>query len=164
MYINYFGNVFADCIAVTSPEFREQTGEYKRDMTKVFAKCKEASPEGMQTVNLTLLFFQAMAIPAMKIGPGMCIMIAGREVSKERNERGKTVLDRTIYVDWWAARDIDPLGHLEELKVRMEQKSREEEMKLWFAQAMTKCKDTVIGWVTEWFKENLETVKGWFKK
>lgn len=164
MYINYFGNVFADCIAIASPEFREQAGEYKRDMTRVHARCKEATPEGMQSVNLTLCFFQAMAIPAMKISTGMCIVVAGREVTKEKDIRGKAVLDRTIYVDWWAARDIDPLGHLEELKVRMEQKSREDEMRIWFAKAMTQCKETIIGWVTEWFQNNLETVKGWFRK
>ena len=162
MYINVHGNVFCDCIIATTPIYKEHFGEYQREMTRCIGKCKEQTPEGLQSVNLNLLFFSAFAVPAMKISPGMCIVVAGREASEERFFGGKNVLDRTLVVDWWQARDIDPLGHLEELKVRRENTIREEENRKQFARWLTQCKGVIIGWVADWMKEmkNNKKAKG----
>lgn len=150
MYVNYYGNVIADCVIVTSPKYKEEVGEHRRELTTVFAKSKEATPEGLQTVNLNLLFFSAFAIPAMKLSPTMCIVIGGREAVQEAYQKGKTVLERTLYIDWWMPRDIDPVGHLEELKVRREIQTRETEFKNIFWDWLQQCKALILKWFNEW--------------
>lgn len=159
MYISFHGNSFADCVIVTSPKYQEEVGEYRTELTTADAKCKEQTPDGVQSVNFRLCFFGAFAIPAMRLKAGMCIVLAGREVVQERFSHGKNVLDRQIYVDWWQARDIDPLGHLEELKVRRENTIREEENRKQFAHWLTQCKEVIIGWVAEWMKEMKDNKK-----
>ena len=155
-YINFFGNCFFDCVVVASPTYKEAVGEYGAEMTKCIAKCKEATPEGLQTINVNLLFFGAFAIPAMKIPSGMCLVALGREVVKERYAKGRDILERTIYVDWWFPRDIDPLGHLEELKVRVEQKTREREFKeaFWAWLNTEPVKALILNWFITWLREH----------
>lgn len=155
MYASFYGNTVCDCIVVSSPKYLESVGEYKSELTKCVAKTKEQTPEGLQSVNLNLLFFNAFAIPAMKISSGMCLVVIGREQSTERMEKGRKVLERSLYVDWWTARDIDPLGHLEELKVRRELTTREIEFKniFWEWLNMDAVKELIIGWFVEWLRE-----------
>ena len=158
MYISFYGNTIMDCIAISSPKYMESVGEYKSELTKCNAKCKELTPEGLQSVNVTLLFFNAFAIPAMRITSGMCLVIIGREQTSERMTNGRNVLERSVYVDWWAARDIDPLGHLEELKVRRELTTREIEFKniFWEWLNMDAVKELIIGWFVEWLRQQRE--------
>ena len=156
-YINYQGNIFADCAIVNKPKYREEVGEYKKELTKVFAKCREQTPEGVQTVNLDLCFFSALAIPAMKLTPGMCIIVLGRESTKELYTRGKNTLERTVIVDWWTAREIDPVGMLEELKARRMISSKEKELQQMVAEWLEKCLPIIIANVAEEIKnKNLE--------
>ena len=158
MYISFYGNAIFDCIVVSSPKYMDSVGEYKSELTKCMAKTKEQTPEGMQSVNVNLLFFNAFAIPAMKISSGMCLVVIGREQSNERMEKGRKVLERSVYVDWWAARDIDPLGHLEELKVRREMTTREIEFKniFWEWLNTESVKELIIGWFVEWLRKQRE--------
>ena len=155
MYINYFGNVMCDCVVLSNPQFKESVGEYKTDLTVCTAKSKEYTPEGLQSVNLRLCFFGAFAVPAMKASRGMCLMVAGRESVQEVYAKGRDVLERTIYVDWWSARDIDPLGSLEELKVRVEKKTREQEFKesFWNWLNTEPVKTLIINWFISWLRE-----------
>lgn len=155
MYMNNHGNVLALCIISSKPQYREEVGERKTELTKVYAKANEATPDGMQTVNLNLLFYGGLAIPAMKISPGMTLLVAGRVQSQERFERGKNVLERSLYVVWWDARDIDPLGVLEELKVRRETKTREQELKLafWDFLNLPQIKELLFKWFMEFVED-----------
>lgn len=151
MYINYFGNIFCDCVIVGSPHYQEEAGEYRRELTRAFAKSKEQTPNGVQTVNLNLFFFSAFAIPAMKLASGMCIVVAGREKTNELKSNGRAILERTVYVDWYTAREADPLGMLEELKARREISVREREFKetFWEYLNLPACKSLVMGWLKE---------------
>lgn len=152
MYVNQTGNVVADCVITGVPQYNEEYGVYKRELTKVVASCKENSPEGTQTVNLVLYFFSGFAIPAMKLNKGMTIVLMGREISHEAMYRGKYVLERKVVVDWWTPREIDPMGMLEELKARREIKTREQEMKetFWSWLNLAPCKELILGWIAEW--------------
>ena len=147
MYLNFTGNVHAVCSAVTKPEYREEAGERRVEMTKVVAKCKEMTPDGMQTVSLQLLFFEALAIPAMKIDVGSVLVIDGRETSKEFFSYGKHRLERTLVVEDWHFRDIDPGGILEELKERKGISQREHELRKLFAELLTQARPAIIAWV-----------------
>ncbi len=147
MYININGNVIASCLAFTNPVYQEEAGEHRVEMTKAFAKCKESTPDGMQTVNLNLLFFNNLALPAMKIAAGTNLIIFGRESTKERLSYGKHSLERNVFVDSWFPRVIDPLNMLEELKVKRTLEAQKEEQKLMFAAMLTQCKPTIIQWV-----------------
>lgn len=157
MYLNMNGNVATVCVAVTKPEYREEVGEKRLELTKVFAKCREATPDGEQIVNVDLLFYSGMAIPAMRISPGMTLFVVGRESPKEFMQRGKMVLERSLYVTCWMARDIDPLGMLEELKARKATKTREQELKLafWEFLNLPQIKELLF----QWFKEFVEDYK-----
>ena len=164
MYINAAGNILAQCIVIGKAEFKENVGEHHVDLTRIPAKAKEATPDGTQTVNLQLCFYAASAIPAMKIPVGMNIIVAGRESSKEVFQNKRYVLERSVSVDWWVPRDTDPLHYLEELKVRRQMNTMDEELKILFAKLLTQAKSTIIEWVTDWMKNNIEAVKGWFRK
>ena len=161
MYINYFGNVFCDCVVVGKPKYQEEAGEYRKEMTRVSAKCKEQTPNGVQQVNLNLYFFDSFAIPAMKISSGMCIVAAGRERTNSTKSKGHYYLDRTVFVDWWTPRESDPIGMLTELKARREITVREKEFKeiFWEWLNLPACRELVMGWLAAWFKENVEAVK-----
>ena len=163
-YINYYGNIHAIGVVSSSPEYRESVGEYKREMTRCLVKCKERTPEGVQTVNINLLFFSAMAIPAMKIPIGMCIEFMGNESVEERFSKGKTILERTVFCEKWEPRLTDPLGYMEELKVRREVGALETEFRRMFAEMLTEAKSAIMEWVKDWFKNNIETVRSWFKR
>ena len=164
MYLNGNGNVLAQCIVIGKAEFKESVGEHHVDLTKIPAMAKESTPDGTQTVNLQLCFFAASAIPAMKIPVGMNIIVAGRESSKELFQNKRYTLERTISVDWWQPRDTDPLHYLEELKVRRQMNTMDDELRILFAKLITEVKGTIIEWVTDWMKNNIETVRGWFRK
>ena len=164
MYINAAGNILAQCIVIGKSEFKENVGEHHVDLTRIPAKAKEATPDGTQTVNLQLCFYAASAIPAMKIPVGMNIIVAGRESSKEVFQNKRYVLERSVSVDWWVPRDTDPLHYLEELKVHREMNTMDAELKILFAKLLTQAKSTIIEWVTDWMKNNIETVRGWFRK
>lgn len=161
MYINYFGNVFCDCVILGKPKYQEEAGEYRQEMTKATAKCKEQTPDGVQQVNLNLLFFGAFAIPAMKITSGLCIVVAGREKTNNLKQKGHYILERTIFVDWWTPREADPVGMLSELKARREITVREKEFKeiFWEWLNLPTCRELVMGWLQDWLKENAVAVK-----
>ena len=164
MYINAAGNVLAQCIVIGKAEFKESVGEHHVDLTKIPAMAKESTPDGTQTVNLQLCFYAASAIPAMKIPVGMNIIVAGRESSKELFQNKRYTLERTISVDWWQPRDTDPLHYLEELKVRRQMNTMDDELRILFAKLITEVKGTIIEWVTDWMKNNIEIVRGWFRR
>ena len=148
-YINYQGNIFADCIISGALSYKEEAGEYKREMTRAFAQCKEATPDGMQTVNLDLRFFSGFAIPAYKLQRGMCIVVLGRELAKEKYTHGRNVLSRIVTVDWWWPRDVDPLGMLEELQARRAIAAQEKELKQAVAEWLEKCMPLITDSVIE---------------
>lgn len=148
-YINYQGNIFADCVITGNPTYKEEAGEYKREITKAFAKCKEVTPEGIQTVNLDLYFASAFAIPAYKLKSGMSIVILGRERSKEEYTHGRAVLSRIVFVDWWFPRWVDPLGMLEELQARRAIAAQEKELKQAVAEWLEKCMPLITDSVIE---------------
>lgn len=148
-YINYQGNIFADCIITGALAYKEEAGEYKREMTRAFAQCKEATPDGMQTVNLDLRFFSGFAIPAYKLQRGMCVVVLGRELAKEKYTHGRNVLNRIVTVDWWWPRDVDPLGMLEELKARRAIAAQENELEHAVAALLEKCMPIIIKKVIE---------------
>ena len=156
MYINQGGNVFCVCTAVTKPTYKEESGEKRVELAYLNAKCREASPEGTQTVSLDLLFYGTAAIPAMKIAPGHTLVIAGRESSKEAFAWGKHKLNRTVIVDWWGFREIDPGGILDELKARREIFTREREFREMFAEFLTEAKPSIIKWIMDYSKEMRE--------
>ena len=159
MYINVNGNVHATCSALTEPIYREEVGESRVEMTSLFAQCKEMTAHGIQHVNLSLLFFDGFAIPATKIKVGSMLVIDGRESSKEyrkRSEEGgrRYALERTVIIEAWDFRILDPGGMLQQLAVRREYAIREKEMQDLFAEWLSKCKDTILGWFIEWVKAN----------
>lgn len=162
MYLNMNGNVAAVCVVASKPEYREEVGERKMEMTKVYAKCKESTPDGPQVVNLDLLFYGGLAIPAMKISSGMTLIVFGRESPKERFTKGKYTLERSLFVTGWSARDIDPLGNLEELKVRREIKTRDRELKETFWEWLNLPQ--IKSLLNQWFLEFLEGYKESMKR
>lgn len=152
-YINHYGNVFCDCIAVSKPKYHEQFGVYEAEMTELSARCKENTPEGIQSVNLNLQFYGQFAIPAMKIPAGMCLVVFGREVTKQRLTGGRNILDRMLVVDWWTAREKDPLGMLAELSERRTIATREKELKEIFASWLNDCMPVIVQTVIGKIKE-----------
>ena len=149
MYINNYGNVAAPCYIVSKPTYMEESGAKRVELTYANGKCRENSPEGTQTVAVRLLFYENFAIPAMKISPGQMLVILGRERAQETRHWGKDKLERTVIVDWWALREIDPCGMLQELEKRREIAVREKEFKEMFAEFLTEAKPTILKWMTE---------------
>lgn len=148
------GNLFGLCVITGTPQYREEYGAYKSELAMVYAKAKQNTPDGVQTVNLTLYFWNEMAIPSMKLIAGTQILIAGRTMSKNKIVRDKMTLETMVSVEWWALRETDPMGMLEELKVRREITVKNKELRMVFAKMMTECKDVIKGWVMEWIGEN----------
>lgn len=163
MYLNVTGNTFAVCQIVSKPQFVEEYGEYKKDLTKVSARCKETSAEGTQTVNLSLYFWDGLAIPAMKISVGMSIWVAGREKTMSYTKNGKNVLERSLFVEGWGARETDPLGMLVELQARREAKVNEETLRLTFLELLTQAKPAILQWIADWIKEHISLILEWLK-
>lgn len=159
MWISVEGNSFGQCVIASNPKYQEEVGEHKSELTTCNAKAKQSTPDGVQTVSLTLFFWSGMAIPAMKLKAGTNIMVAGRSTSREFSIRQVHALETKVYVDWWEPRNPDPLGIVEELKVRHEFKVREDEMKILFAQFLTQSKGAILTWMKDWFKENIAAVK-----
>ena len=149
MYINSTGNVVCTCVAITKPIYKEESGEMRSELTYIIGKCRESSPEGTQTVTLDLNFYGNLAIPAMKIDAGQSLVIFGRERSEEKMVFGKYRLKRTVIVDCWLFRDIDPGGMLDELKMRREMALRDKEFRELFAQYLTECRPAIVKWVLE---------------
>lgn len=158
------GNVHAVCFAVKDPEYRESVGERGCEMTKVVAMCKEMTPDGMQTVSLDLIFYDSLAIPAYKIGVGNWIVIDGRESSKEYFSRQKYKLERTVIVEYWNFRIIDPGGMAEELKVRHEIAAKDREYRELLAEYMTELKPSILQWFTDWIRENIGNLMDWMRE
>ena len=152
MYINDHGNVLATCTITSKPTYIEDAGAKREEMTYIFAKCWETSPEGTQTVSVKLFFIGALAIPAMKLEPNKTLLIAGRERSKESVHWGRNRLERTVLVDYWSPREIDPCGMLEELKQRRENAAREKEYRELFAEYLTEAKPSILQWVVEYIR------------
>ena len=159
MYLNNAGNVFAVCTVVSTPEYKEEVGEKRLELTKAYAKCTEMTPDGKQNVGVNLMFFSALALPAMKIAPGMKLLVAGCQETEERYVYGRNRLEHTLYVEWWSARVIDPLGLEAELRTRREIDSKVNDLRLLFAQFLTECKPTIGNWVKAWVMEIIEQIK-----
>lgn len=149
MYINIQGNVFAICTITSDSMFVEEFGEYKKDMTTMFASCKEQTPDGLMTVFLKLSFYGNMAIPASKIGKGACVAVAGREKTREYRAAGKNQLERNLMVEWWVPRNIDPLGAMAKLKAIQEANAGEMESRKQFAHYLNMSKTVVQKWALE---------------
>lgn len=152
MYVNQNGNVVCICSAVGMPEYREEAGAKHTEITLLQARCREESADGTQTVALTLLFFGNMAIPAMKITSGQVLVVMGRERSNSMYVWGKHRLDRTLFVDWWDFRCIDPGGMLTELSTRREIAVKDREYRQILAEYLTEIKPTIIKWVFDEMK------------
>ena len=159
MLISVEGNMFCLCMITGSPQYAEEFGAYKSELTRVYAKAKQTTPDGVQTVNLTLYFWDSMAIPAMKLKPGSQIVVTGRTMSQNRIVREKMTLETMVAVEWWTPRETDPMGMLDELKARREIGERRNELKILFAQYLTECKGAILGWVADWFKEKMEAAR-----
>ena len=147
MYLNFTGNVLAVCVAAKKPEYTEEAGARRVEVTRLPAKCKELTPDGLQTVSLDLLFFEGLAIPAMKIDMGQVLVVMGRESSKEYFKYKKYSLERTLVVEAWWFRELDPGGMLEGLKMRREMNARQDEFRELFAQFLTEAKPSILKWV-----------------
>lgn len=158
-YINYHGNVFCDCIVVSKPKYHEKYGVYESEMTEISARSKENTPEGIQSVNLNLQFYGQFAIPAMKIPMAMCLVVFGREATKQRLTGGRNILERTLVVDWWTAREKDPLGMLEELRERRTIATREKELKEIFASWLNDCMPVITQTVIDKIRERAAASK-----
>ena len=153
MYLNVTGNVAATCTITSKPAYMEECGVKRQEATYCYAKCRECSPEGTLTVTVKLLFFENMAIPAMKIAPGQTLFVLGRERAQEKTNWGKIRLEHTLIVDYWDFREIDPAGMLEELKQRREIDTRQKEFRTMFAEFLTEAKPSIIKWVMDAARE-----------
>ena len=136
-------------MAARKPEYTEEAGVKRVEMTKLPAKCKELTPDGLQTVSLDLLFFKEMAIPAYKIAMGQILVVVGRESSKEYFKYKKYSLERTLLVEAWWPRELDPLGMVETLKARREMNARQTELRELFAEFLTQAKPAILSWMNE---------------
>ena len=75
MYINQTGNVVGVCTVTSMPVYLEESGEKRVELTRMAAKTIESSPEGTQTVFMSLLFYTVLAIPAKALKPGGKLVI-----------------------------------------------------------------------------------------
>lgn len=153
MYLNVMGNVHAVCRAIGKPKYTEEVGEKRVELTKVSAKAVEMTPDGKQSLVLTLLFFGQMAIPAMKIDINDTLVIDGREEVRTAFQRGKNLLERSVLVEAWQPQDNDPCGMAQELKARREVAVRRFEYRDLMAEFLTSWKQTIIKWVVEYYNE-----------
>ena len=155
MYINVEGNVICTCYTVSKPDYIEEAGEKRVEMTRISAKAKQSSPDGTMTVNIELLFFENKAIPAAKLNYGDRIIVLGRESSREIMKNHRFVIARTVMVDWWFPQIVDPMNYLQELSVRREMdiRSREYRENFWDFLNAESCKELVHRWVQEWIEE-----------
>ena len=152
MYLSVHGNTICVCTLTTQPMYLEETGEYKQELTRIGAKALELSPEGTQTIFMTVLFYKNMAIPAKALKAGDVIVVFGREMSKEKFQWGKHKLERTVIADFWIPRWIDPLGMITNLQVHRDATIKEREYKTILAEYLTECKPAIIQWVVDYFK------------
>ena len=152
MYLNVNGNVALVCTLTSQPMYLEVTGAYKQELTRIAAKCMENSPEGTQTIFMTVLFYTNLAIPAKALKAGDVIVVFGREMSKEKFQWGKHKLERTVIADFWIPRWIDPLGMITSLQVHRDAAIKEREYKTILAEYLTECKPAIIQWVVDYFK------------
>ena len=161
MYVNANGNVVCVCTITSMPVYLEESGEKKVELTRMAAKCIESSPEGTQTVFMSVLFYTVLAIPAKALKPGDVIVVLGREMSKEKVQWGRHKLDRTVIVDFWIPRWIDPLGLIMNLQIRRDVALKAREYKEMIAEYLTECKPAIVQWVAEYFKSMKDTIIQW---
>lgn len=153
MYINIQGNVFAVCRTVAKAQYYEESGQNRKELTRISVIAKEKTAYNVQDVPLELLFYEDMAIPAMKIGAGQYLEVTGHEMSREKRIYGRNKLRRTLIVTSWRFREIDPGAMQEALKTRREIAAREKEFRQLFAEYLTECKPYIVNWVLEAAKE-----------
>lgn len=155
MYINVEGNVICTCFTVSKPEYFEEYGEKRSELTRIGAKAKQSSPDGTMTVNVELLFYANRAIPAAKLNYGESVIVLGRESSREVMKNHRMVITRTVLVDWWFPQIVDPLNYLQELSVRREMDIRNREFRenFWDFLNAEGCKELIHRWVQAWIEE-----------
>lgn len=155
MYINVEGNVICTCFTVSKPEYFEEYGEKRSELTRIGAKARQSSPDGTMTVNVELLFYTNRAIPAAKLNYGDSIIVLGRESSREVMKNHRMVITRTVLVDWWFPQIVDPLNYLQELSVRREMDIRNREFRenFWDFLNAEGCKELIHRWVQAWIEE-----------
>ena len=149
MYANVCGNVVCVCTLTSMPVYREEAGEKRLELTSVAAKAIEASPEGTQTVFITVLFYTVMAIPAKALKAGDVIVVFGREASKEKFLRGRYKLNRTVIADFWMPRWIDPFGTIMNLQIRRDVALKEREYKELMAEHLTAARPAIVRMVLD---------------
>ena len=152
MYVNANGNVVCVCTITSMPVYLEESGEKKVELTRMAAKTIENSPEGTQTVFMSVLFYTVLAIPAKALKPGDVIVVLGREMSKEKVQWGRHKLDRTVIVDFWIPRWIDPLGLIMNLQIRRDVALKAREYKEMMAEHLTEARPAIVQMVVDAIK------------
>ncbi len=149
MYLNVHGNAVCVCTITGTPQYLEESGEHREELTRADAKCLESSPEGTQTVFMSVLFYKTMAIPAKALKPGDVIVVLGREMSKETVQRGRHRLSRTLIADFWFPRWIDPLGLVMNLQIRRDVALKAREYKELMAEHLTEARPAIVRMVLD---------------